>query len=347
MLKKILLILFTVTVIIAFGYVLGPKASIQELKGEYLQLPKPLTDVEFFIDQVEDTVSQLKPGNRARIVWADSVNKSKTPISIVYIHGFGASHMEGDPVHRKLAEHFGANLYLARLPEHGINRENSMEYLSADILLDAARQAYMIGKSLGDSVVVIGTSMGGALSLTLASERPEMKALVLYSPAIREYGEALDSFFKPWSKTYASRYLFEDGVKKISRGEEKAGYWSTFYHINGYESLAVLLRSKMVENTFNEIKQPVFLGYYYKSDSLQDFVVSVPKMNEMYDQLSTPDNLKVLRKFPESGDHVIASSITSKDWEGVYYETVAFLKDIVGMKPIISQQKNPLEIILQ
>src|SRR5690606_28081300 len=127
--------------------------------------------------------------------------------AIVYIHGFGASQMEGDPVHLELAEHFGANLYLARLSEHGIKRKNGMEYLTAEKLVQDAREAYMIGKSLGDSVIVIGTSMGGALSLILASERPDLHSLILYSPCIREYGNQLDAFFEPWQA-----YLMEKAM---------------------------------------------------------------------------------------------------------------------------------------
>jgi hypothetical protein len=57
-------------------------------------------------------------------------------------------------------------------------------------------------------------------------------------------------------------------------------------------------------------------------------VVSVPKMLEMYKQIGTPDPLKVKQAFPESGDHVIASSITSQDWEGVLEETIRFLEEV-------------------
>src|SRR5690606_7909369 len=177
MLKKLLIWTLSVSIILVVVYVLGPKASVQPLEGDYPEVPTQLSELEKYIQQREDTVKGLKPNNQARIVWADSITKNKTPYSIVYIHGFGASQMEGDPVHRRLAEHFGANLYLTRLTEHGIRRENALEHLSAEILVNDAREAYMIGQSLGDSVIVIGTSMGGALSLILASERPDLHAL--------------------------------------------------------------------------------------------------------------------------------------------------------------------------
>jgi hypothetical protein len=53
---------------------------------------------------------------------------------------------------------------------------------------------------------------------------------------------------------------------------------------------------------------------------------------EMFDQVSTPGKLKVKKAFPESGDHVIASDITSKDWEGVLNETIKFLEEVARNK---------------
>jgi pimeloyl-ACP methyl ester carboxylesterase len=337
--KTVLKVLMTLAIILAVVYMLGPKAKIQSLEGEYPAVPTKMLDLEELVREKQDSTQGLKPGNEAKIIWADSLNKIKTSYSIVYIHGFGASEMEGYPVHRKISEHFQANLYLVRLPEHGINRDDAMKYLSAQKLVDEVREAYMIGKSLGDSVIVVGTSMGGALSLVLASERPDMKALVLYSPAIREGGDVLEQFFRPWSKFIAEKFIFKNGVNLTQREGEKVKYWSTQYHVNGYESLAVLLRSKMNAGTFLKINVPVFLGYYYKSEQEQDFVVSVPKMLEMYDTLGTADHLKRKKAFPETGDHVIASSITSKDWEGVLEETIKFLEEVAKV-PVLTEEEQ-------
>lgn len=330
--KTVLKVLLATAIVLVIIYMLGPKAKIQALKGDYPEVPTRMIELEAFVKSKEDTVVGLKPGNHAKILWADSVNRSKTPYSIIYIHGFGASEMEGSPINREVARHLNANLYLVRLPEHGIKRPDAMRNMTAQKLVDEVREAYMIGKSLGDSVIVIGTSMGGALSLVLASERPDMKALVLYSPAIREGGDALEQFFRPWSKYLAENFVFKDGVRNTPREGDKAKYWSEEYHVNGFESLAVLLRSKMNSGTFQEIKIPVFLGYYFKNDQEQDFVVSVPKMLEMYDQLGTDASLKRKMAFPETGDHVIGSSITSKDWESVLRETIIFLEKVAGVQ---------------
>lgn len=333
MLKRIIPVTLTIAIILALAYMLGPKATVINLYGEYPNVPVDLVELENYISQKEDTVQGLKLGNEAKIIWADSFNKSKTPYSIVYIHGFGASEMEGSPVNRLLAEHFGANLYLARLPEHGIKRADAMRHMTAEKLMEGAREAYMIGKSLGDSVIVVGTSMGGALTLNLASEKPDMKAVVLYSPAVGVNGDMLDQFFEPWRKYYAENFMFEDGMRNTPREGEKAKYWSEEYHVNSFESLAVLIKSSMNDTTFAKISQPLFLAYYYKNDKEQDFIVSVPKMLDMFEKLGTPEKYKLKEAFPETSDHVIASSITSKDWQGVLQSTIYFLENIAKVKP--------------
>lgn len=328
MLEKIFLGIFALAMILVIVYMLGPKMDREPITINFPEIPTSPAELEDYVAQREDTVKGLKPGNEAYIQWADSLDKRKTPFSIVYIHGFGASPMEGDPVHRFLAEHFGANLFVTRLPEHGIRRENGMEYMTPQGLADAAGEAFQIGKSLGDSVIVVGTSMGGALSLLLASQQPEVHSVVVYSPAIRDNGEKLEAFFRPWQKKLMEMTMMEKKRIHQEKKGEKAAYWSEDYHINGYSSLAGLLYSEMNEATFKKITQPVFLGYYYKSSKEQDFVVSVPRMQEMFKQLGTPENSKKELAFPNAGDHVIASSIASKDWEGVLFATIDFLENV-------------------
>jgi hypothetical protein len=54
-------------------------------------------------------------------------------------------------------------------------------------------------------------------------------------------------------------------------------------------------------------------------------------MLKMYDQLGTPAELKHKMAFPETGAHVIASYIRSKDWKSVERETERFLSEIVKL----------------
>ncbi|MDN3670226.1 alpha/beta hydrolase [Echinicola jeungdonensis] len=339
MIKRFLPLILALAIILSFIYMWGPKETLGTIKGEYPQVPVDLEQLEIYIKEKEDTVKGLKADNEARIIWADSLNKAKTPFSFVYIHGFGASQKEGDPVHRKLASHFGANLYLARLPEHGIKRKNALEYTTAEKLTDGAREALMIGKMLGDRVILIGTSMGGSLAILLASEREDIHSLLLYSPCIRDFGNQLEAFFRPWEGWVLKNFMAnEHGVLVNNRKGEKAKYWSEAYHVNAYASLAQLVFGAMNPETFIQVKQPLFLAYYYKNEKHQDHVVSVPAMKNMFESVKTKENFKRAQAFPNAGDHVICSFITSNDWEGVLDASIKFLKDIAKV-PSPSKEK--------
>jgi pimeloyl-ACP methyl ester carboxylesterase len=338
MLRKILIVFLVLSILVAVGIMLGPREVISPLAGEYPVVPEDPWELEEYLQLREDTVAGLKEDNQAKIIWADSLSKHRTEYAFVYIHGFGASEKEGDPVHRELAEYFGANLFLTRLPEHGIKRDDAFRHLSAQQLADGAREAYAIGKAIGDKVVVIGTSMGGALTLMLASEQEDIEAIVLYSPAIKDFDGRLDLLFRPWMKNImAAAMTNEEGVQILPRTGEKAKYWSEEYHIHAYTSLAVLLKSKMNPAVYRNVEQPVFMGYFYKDEGTQDFVVSVPAMLDMFEQLGTSDEQKEKMAFPEANDHVISSRITSDDWESVLEATKTFLSQKVGI-PVPAEQ---------
>ena len=77
------------------------------------------------------------------------------------------------------------------------------------------------------------------------------------------------------------------------------------------------------------IKIPVFMGYYFKNDSMQDKVVSVPAMLKMFDELGTSRELKVKKAFPDAGDHVITSYLSSNNYGQVTEAVQNFLKKIL------------------
>ena len=287
-----------------------------------------LKEVEDNIQINEKNVVGIKPDNEARIIWAEDYKYKKSPIAFVYLHGFGASQQEGEPVMSQLSANFNANTYMARLEEHGIYRDNTFEDLTPENYIASARQAIAYGKQIGEEVIVISTSTGGTLSLALAAEDKDIKALVLYSPFIDLINPAMAAIIEPGGKEQFMKVL-GSSMQVQKRPEEEAKYWSTNYHVNGYVSLITLLKSNMTTETFSKVTCPVFLGYYYKNEEEQDNVVSVPAMQVMYDALGTPEEDKAKMAFPESGNHVIASDIRSKDWQGVYVNTVAFLNNII------------------
>jgi esterase/lipase len=330
--KRFLKWLSGIVLVLLIGYFIGPKPAKPVFEMPEVTLPASLAELDRQINDGEKAVKGLKPDNEARIVWADSLTREKTKIAILYLHGFSASQGEGAPVHRDLAKKYHANLYLARLQEHGIDRgDSTMIWLNADEYEASAEKALMIAEKLGNEVIVIGTSAGGALTLFLASKHPEIKAIVLYSPCVKLYDKSAVILDKHWGLQVIRQVKKSPLMKIISESEAHANYWSLNYRLEAVVTLQNLLSHTMKPEVFSKIKCPVFLAYYYKNEEEQDETVSVPAMLKMFDELGTADTLKQKEAFPQAGNHVIASYIRSQDWQGVERETDKFLTDIVKL----------------
>jgi esterase/lipase len=313
-------------------YSVGPRPSKPDFTIHEINLPSTLNELETNIAHAEKSVKGIKPDNQARIIWADSSKKEKTKIAFLYLHGFSASQAEGDPVHKDLAKKYNANLYLSRLAEHGIDKgDTSMIGLKAGEYEASAENALAITKKLGDEVIVIGTSAGGALTLYLASTHPEIKAIVLYSPCVKLFDKAAVILDKPWGLQIARLVSGGPSKKFISESNSHSNYWQLNYRIEALVALQNLVSNTMKPEVFSKVKCPVFLGYYFKDEKEQDNTVSIPAILKMFDELGTQGDLKQKMAFPDAGAHVIASYIRSKDWQSVERETGKFLTDKVKL----------------
>lgn len=329
------LLKFSLVGIAAIGaaYLAGPRPSFDPVSNTPVAFTSSFTELEQTIAR-DEAAAKLKPDNHARIVWADSTRKQKTRYSIVYIPGFGASWAEGDPVNRNIARTFGCNLYMARTAEHGLKSPDAFKNLTPASYAASAERALAIGKAIGDSVIVMGTSAGGMLTLYLAANHPEIHSLIIYSPCIETANPGLKLATKPWGKQLLDKIMGGEHVDITHYKPDRANYWLTRYHTNGLITLQTMMDLYMTPKQFAKVKQPLFMGYYYKDEANQDKVVSVPAMLAMYDQLSTPADKKRRVAFPNAGEHVIASRFTSTDLAGVERETKTFMQDVLKLQPV-------------
>ncbi|WP_422859018.1 alpha/beta hydrolase [Flagellimonas sp. S174] len=297
-------------------------------------LPNVPTDLKVLEKMVlarEEGTSNIKTDNESRIIWYDSIPQ-KTEYSIVYLHGWSASQAEGAPLHIQTAKRYGCNLYLPRLAGHGLTEKEPMLNLTANELIASAKEAIAVGKKLGEKVILMATSTGGTLALHLAGGDEDIAGLILYSPNIEIYDQNAKVLAGPWGLQLA-KWVKQGDYHEFEANAIKKNYWTTKYRVEALTHLQTLVDNTMKPKTFQKVTQPVFVGYFFKNDSIQDKVVSVPAMLKMYDQLGTPQSLKRRVAFPEVGDHVIASSITSKDLDAVEKETNGFITEILGIRP--------------
>ncbi|OJJ14466.1 alpha/beta hydrolase [marine bacterium AO1-C] len=332
-LKKLGLGILALILILVVVYLLGPTPDTPQLAPELPTINTPLTKLDQYLANKEKQVKDLRPDNESRIVWADSSQKTPTEYAIVYLHGFSASWMEGEPVHRQFAQRFGYNLYLPRLAKHGIGNENAFLDLTEDELYNSAKEAIAIGKKLGKKVIIMATSTGGLLGLHIAANHPEIAALILYSPLIRLYPPETKLLHRPWGLQIARLAIGDDFYDFTSTSNKpKRQYWTTRYRLEATVMLQNLVMNSMTEETFKKVKQPLFLGYYYKDEANQDKTVSVAAMKQMYAQIGTPANQKQMVAFPKTGAHVIASKLISKNYHRVLSETEKFAENVLKLK---------------
>jgi pimeloyl-ACP methyl ester carboxylesterase len=330
--KRFIKITFPIVALAAI-YFLGPvpKRPIYDLTR--VTVPSEATSLESYVAENE-ALHKIKPNNEARIVWHDST-KQKTEYAVVYLHGFSASQIEGDPVHRRFAKDFGCNLYLSRLADHGIDTTETLLLFTADRIWESAKQALAIGKQLGNKVILVSTSTGGTLALMLAAEYPEgVHALINMSPNIAINDPAAFLLNDPWGLQIA-RLVLGGKYRITGASEEHAKFWNKKYRLESLVQLEELIETTMTKELFQKVKQPSLTLYYYKNEQEQDPEVKVRAMLKMNEQLATPNNLKEAIAFPNAGVHVIGCSMTSKDVEGVYAAVKKFAVEKLGMKPIL------------
>ncbi len=326
--------LWTIPVILIGVYLSGPKPATPLYKIEMPVVPAEVTQLELYIKNNE-AQHKIKPDNEARIIWANDSLKQKMEYAIVYLHGFVASQAEGDPVHKNIAKQFGCNLYLSRMAEHGIDTVDALINLTADKYWESAKKALAIGKQLGKKVVLMGTSTGGTIALKLAATYPDdVAALILMSPNIAINDPNAWLVNNPWGLQMLrlikkSDYIIDEDNRPLNKQ-----YWNCKYRLEAVVALEEIVETTMKKKTFEKIKQPVELLYFYKDEQHQDSRVKVSAMLDMYNELGVTDSLKRKQAMPETGSHIIGSYIQSHDVEGVQKEIEKFMIEVLKIKKV-------------
>ncbi|BAH38279.1 MAG TPA: alpha/beta hydrolase [Gemmatimonas aurantiaca] len=228
-----------VAALIVLVVVAGPVTTVQ--------WPPSRATVSSFSDahDLSTLVAQLERAERAagvtdtgvskRIVFARSdsgpdARPRRTPWSVVYLHGFSATRQETAPLPEDVASALGANLFETRLRGHGLPGDSLRHVTATDWLIDT-EEALAIGRALGDSVLVIGTSTGGTLAAWLAEQprahREGLAAVVLLAPNFAPRDPAAMVLTLPW----ANRVLppFIPYREWTPRNDAQRRYWTVRY----------------------------------------------------------------------------------------------------------------------
>ena len=269
---------------------------------------KPFTlpaDLDEYLARSEARFPDIIPGTEKKIIWAHAA-KTKTPLAIVYLHGFSATRQETAPLCDSVAARLGANLFYTRLTGHGRGGPALAEASVNDWLNDT-EEAYEIGRRLGDSVIVIGTSTGATLATWLAEQAntQSVAAYVLMSPNYALKDGRSEVLTWPWGARLAALIAGPE-ISSPSRNELDARYWTHRYPSRALVPMLGLLKFVRASEV-ERIRAPMLVVY-----SPSDQVLDARVTERVYARLGSRNKQvrRILHSQNPSG-HVLAGDIAA------------------------------------
>lgn len=181
----------------------------------------------------------LRPETEKRIAWASPV-KARTPLALVYLHGFSASRREISPVVENIAETTGSNVFFTRLTGHGMTGSELANASTSDWFADA-EEALTVGSGIGQSVILIGTSTGATLGVWLAHRHPEIAGLVLISPNFGPKDRRGEILLWPWGLSFIKTIVAKERSWTPANALQM-GIWTYRYPVEALIPMMLLCR---------------------------------------------------------------------------------------------------------
>lgn len=263
-------------------------------------------DLDAYLEKSEAGIPGIQPNQHKEIVWVDPETKARTPIAIVYIHGFSASPQETRPLPDIVAANLKANLFFTRLFGHGTTA-NPMAQVSVNAWVNDFAEALAIGERLGDKVVVMGTSTGGALT-TWAITQPVFKdrvaAVILFSPnyGVRAFGSSLLTL--PFARELAHLVMGETRSFEPATDLQRF-YWTTTYPVDAILPMAELVKLA-VNADVDQARMPALFVI-----SPDDQVVQPEITRSMAARWRAPHKLVEVDGVEDPSKHVLAGKAMS------------------------------------
>jgi len=295
------LLLFAVLLAI-FVFATAPRELVN-----HPSMPKIGNDPDAWLAAEEESVSAktpIIPGAEKHIRWFDGRKGSKSPCSVVYLHGFSATRQELAPVAEMIADSLQANLFETRLSGHGLS-EKALEDVRAEDWLADASEALAIGARIGKRIILMGTSNGATLALAMAGQPSfgPVSALVLVSPNFAPRDSSAEILTWPGGPQLA--YLVAGTTRSWTPSNVlQKRYWSTTYPMDAVVEMMRLV--KYVRGKLPLHLEQSLLVFYSPSDQ----VVDTGRITAAFMQMHSPQKLLVRIPASTAGDnHVLAGDI--------------------------------------
>lgn len=302
--RKFIYLLAVIVVAGAIAWFTGPRVEANTVINF-----DPATigsDPDAYLAASEAKVAGIHDNLGKEIVWAYPQSKAKTPLAIVYVHGFSASKNETRPVPDMAAKALGANLYLTRLTGHGIDG-NALAQATVNQWANDMAEALAIGKLIGEKVIVIGVSTGAGLATWAASDANLTNAidgLVFISPNYGVQAGGAWLLTMPYGEQLANLIVGKERTFETHNDMHKR-FWTWSYPTKALLPMAAL--TKLAAQTVVEnIRQPVLMIY-----SEADKVIRPDLVKSVAARWGGKTELYALAKNNDPSSHVIAGDALS------------------------------------
>ncbi|MAY61388.1 MAG: alpha/beta hydrolase [Rhizobiales bacterium] len=302
--RIVVYVLLAVALAAAALWLLGPRpVADTAITFQSASLPE---DLDTYLSEKESAFADIRAENGKQIVWAYPNSRARTPLAIIYVHGFSASPAEIRPVPDEVARRLGANLFFTRLAGHG-RTANAMANGSVNAWINDYAEAIAIGRRLGEKVVVMATSTGASLA-TWAGLQPELAenvaGYVFVSP---NYGvQAPGSFLltAPFAPALVKLIIGERRGFKPHNARQ-AENWTTEYPSSALIPMAQIV-ALAHDSEVERIDAPALFVF-----SPDDQVVRPDKTRQIVARWGGATEIMEVSDSGDPSDHVIAGNILS------------------------------------
>ncbi len=264
--------------------------------------------VQVYFESVEANFDDITPGTEKRVVWQPGREEQRTPVSLLYIHGYSATSEEIRPVPDQIAAAMGANLVYTRLTGHGRDGAAMADATVADWMQDVA-EGLAAARAVGETVIVMSTSTGGTLAAAAALDRmlsDRVAAMIFVSPnfRIQSAGQALLKW--PAGRTWLP-WLIGPTRSWEPYNAAHGTYWTTTYPTEAVLPMAAVVKA-VESQDFSNVAIPALFWF-----SLQDTVVSPEATQAFAARWGGPVAIQNVTMGPgdDPDSHVVAGDIMS------------------------------------
>ncbi|MGO4643119.1 alpha/beta hydrolase [Mesorhizobium sp. 2RAF45] len=315
--RRIVLAVLALVAVLALAFVLGPRVPVDTT----IRFDPSVVgdDPQAYVAKVEAAVPGIHDGLEKEIVWANPMVHAKTPLSIVYIHGFSASKGEVRPLPDDVADLLDANLFYTRLTGHGQDGA-AMTQGSVNAWINDYEEALAIGRAIGDKVIVISTSTGGSLAAWAATQPAAsngVAAIAFISPNFGVKASGAEILTMPWGKQIAELVIGKER-SFVARNALHEKFWTIKYPV-----AATLPMQALTELAYRApVEKADIPALFIFSDS--DKVVRPDRTREIAGRWGAPHELVPVDDTGDPDNHVIAGDVLSPS-------TTAFLAQRIAV----------------